>query len=167
MRLIVRAVEGLSRACGYTSALLVLALIALMNYEVLARYLFGAPTIWSYEVSTMVMGASFILAISYAIHTDSHVRVDLLKQHFGARGQTLIDLAGNALFLLPILAWLCWGLWDYWYAAYLSGEASGQSAWNPKLWPFRLVLFAGALAWTLQVGAEILKGILSLRTPNA
>ena len=155
----------MSGACGHASALAVVALIALMNYEVLARYLFEAPTIWSYEVSTMVMGSSFVLAIAYAIQTDSHVRVDLFKHRFGPRGQTAIDLVGNALFLLPITLWLSWGLWDYLYGAYVSGEVSGQSAWNPKVWPFRLVLFIGAVVWTLQVGAEVLKGVRALASP--
>ncbi|MGH6887141.1 MAG: TRAP transporter small permease subunit, partial [Geminicoccales bacterium] len=66
MHALLRLAAALSRWCGHAAALLVLVLIVLMNYEVAARYLFSAPTFWSYEVSTMVMGASFVLAIGYA-----------------------------------------------------------------------------------------------------
>lgn len=158
----VRFASALSRGCGYAAALLVAVLTVLMDYEVAARYLFGAPTLWSYEVSTMVMGASFVLAIAYAVATDSHVRVDLLSAHLGARGRAAVDLAGFALLLLPVLAWLTWALWDYFHVAYATGETSGQSAWNPRVWPFRLVLFAGAAVWTLQVLGEIARAALAL-----
>ena len=138
-----------------------LVLIVLMNYEVAARYLFSAPTLWSYEVSTMVMGASFVLAIGYAVVADSHVRVDMLAARLGGRGQALVDLAGYAL-LLPLLVWLSWALWGYFHGAWGSGETSGQSAWNPRVWPFRLPLFLGVLVWTLQVLAEVARAALAL-----
>jgi TRAP-type mannitol/chloroaromatic compound transport system permease small subunit len=62
--------------------------------------------------------------------------------------------------VLPLLVWLTWGLWDYWYGAFKTAEKSGQSAWNPPVWPFRLVLFLGILAWTLQTIAEVVKSAL-------
>jgi TRAP-type mannitol/chloroaromatic compound transport system permease small subunit len=161
VRAFIRSISSLSRWAGRLAALLVLVLIVLMNYEVTARYVFSAPTIWSYEVSTMVMGASFVLAIGYAVATDSHVRVDLLAARLGARGRAIVDLAGYAL-LLPILLWLTHALWGYFYGAYATGETSGQSAWNPRVWPFRLMLLAGAAAWTLQVLAEIARAALAL-----
>jgi hypothetical protein len=61
------------------------------------------------------------------------------------------------------LVWLTWGLWDYWYGAFKTAEKSGESAWNPPVWPFRLVLFLGILAWTLQTIAEVVKSALSCR----
>ena len=158
----VRFVSTLSRWAGRCAAALVLVLIVLMNYEVLARYLFAAPTRWSYEVSTMVMGASFVLAIGYAVATDSHVRVDLLAASLGGRGRAIVDLAGYGLVLLPLLAWLTWALWHYFHGAWASGETSGQSAWNPPVRPFRLVLFAGVLVWMLQIAAEIVRAALEL-----
>jgi TRAP-type mannitol/chloroaromatic compound transport system permease small subunit len=157
LRTFVRAVDGVSRLAGYLAALLVLLLIALMVYEVVVRYVFSAPTIWNYEVSTWVMGASFVLAIGYALSTGSHVRIDLLQPLLPAKAQAAIDLAGYALILLPLLSWLTWEMWSYFQTPYLTGERSGQSAWNPVIWPFRLVLFAGVVVWTLQTAAEIAK----------
>ena len=159
MRTLIRSIEAVSRTFGYVAAGLVLLLIVLMMYEVIVRYLFSSPTIWGYELTTWVMGASFVLAIAYALSTDSHVRIDFLHDWLGQRARHGFDLLGYAI-VLPLLVWLTWGLWDYWYGAFNTAEKSGQSAWNPPVWPFRLVLFLGVLAWTSQTVVEVVKSAL-------
>ena len=34
---------------------------------------------------------------------------------------------------------------------------SGQSAWNPPIWPFRMVFFSGFAVLTLQGALELIK----------
>jgi TRAP-type mannitol/chloroaromatic compound transport system permease small subunit len=162
MTAVVRAIEWLSRACGGLAAALVFILVVLMLYDVFMRYVFNAPTLWGFEVSTWTMGAAFILSIGYALATDAHVRVDLLYSRIPRRVLTVIDLIFLPL-LLVIVAWLTWGLWGYFFDAYRTSEKSGGSAWNPKVWPFRLILLIGFAAFTLQIVASILKTIAKLR----
>jgi TRAP-type mannitol/chloroaromatic compound transport system permease small subunit len=50
-------------------------------------------------------------------------------------------------------------LWEYALDAYLSGELSGQSAWNPAIWPFRMVFFSGFLLLSIQGTLSLLKAI--------
>lgn len=167
MKTLVRTVDAASRVCGIAAALLVVALIALMLYDVAMRYLANAPTLWGYDVNTFLMGASFVLSIAYALSHDAHVRVDLLYSARTRHRLVWVDLAGFALLVLPILAWITWGLWTYFAESYASGERSGSSAWNPVLWPFRLVLFAGFLMLTVQVAAEALRRVVRLRHGTA
>ena len=42
-------------------------LIFAMTYEVLARKLFLAPTIWAYDISRFLYGALFMLGAGYAL----------------------------------------------------------------------------------------------------
>jgi TRAP-type mannitol/chloroaromatic compound transport system permease small subunit len=162
VRVLVRSIETISRFGGYAAAALVLMLIILMVYEVVVRYVFAAPTVWSYEVSTWVMGASFVLAIAYTLMTNSHVRVDFVHDLLGPRARHAFDILGYGLFVLPLLIWLSWGMWGYFYRALTTAERSGQSVWNPVIWPFRLVLFVGVVTVTLQVVAEIVKSAFAL-----
>jgi TRAP-type mannitol/chloroaromatic compound transport system permease small subunit len=162
VRRLVRAIEAISRLGGFLAAVLVLVLIGLMVYEVVVRYVFSAPTVWGYEVGTWVMGASFVLAIGYALATNSHVRVDFIHDFLGRRACHAFDLAGYVLIILPLLAWVSWGLWEHFLGAFLSRERTGQSAWNPVIWPFRLVLLLGVAIWTLQTLAEIVKSAFAL-----
>jgi TRAP-type mannitol/chloroaromatic compound transport system permease small subunit len=159
-----------SRLCGGLAAALVLALVVLMLYDVLLRYAFNAPTLWGFEISTWTMGAAFTLSIGYALACDAHVRVDLLYSRIPRRVLTVIDLLFLPL-LLIVVAWLTWGLWHYFFDAWRTGEKSGGSAWNPRVWPFRLIVLIGFAAFTLQIIASILKTIMKLRagaaTPEA
>jgi TRAP-type mannitol/chloroaromatic compound transport system permease small subunit len=127
------------------------------------RYLLNAPTIWAYEVASVLMGTSFLVTIAYAMVTRSHVRVDFLYARAGVRGRALIDLVGYLGFLLPVALWMTWGLWNYLTQAYASGETTGQSAWNPVVWPFRVAYVAGFALFSLQIAAEIMRCILALR----
>jgi TRAP-type mannitol/chloroaromatic compound transport system permease small subunit len=160
---LVEWIERVTCAFGGLGAVLVLMLILAMSYEVVMRYAFNAPTVWAYEVAAMLMGTSLLVTIAYAMVTESHVRVDFLYARAGARGQALIDLAGYLLFLLPLALWLTWGLWNYLVQAYASGETTGQSAWNPVVWPFRAAYVVGFVLFSLQIVAEILRCFLVLR----
>jgi TRAP-type mannitol/chloroaromatic compound transport system permease small subunit len=162
MRGLVRAIDGLSRFFGAIAALLVIVLVTLMLYDVVLRYAFNAPTIWGNDLNTWLMGASFILSIAYAMSTDSHVRVDLLYVPATRPRIRYFDLIGLSLIILPTVAWVTWGLWDHFMEAVRTGERSGSGGWNPIVWPFKLVLFAGFAIFTLQVAAEIVKRIASL-----
>ena len=63
--------------------------------------------------------------------------------------------------LPPIVhgARVTWSLWDYWTKALRTAEQSGQSAWNPVIWPFKLVFFIAFVLLALQVFAEMIKAV--------
>jgi TRAP-type mannitol/chloroaromatic compound transport system permease small subunit len=162
MQQLVRAIEKTSRACGVIAAVLVIALIILMLYDVVLRYVFNAPSLWAFDINTWLMGAAFVLSIAYALSKDAHVRVDLLYSPATRHRLRYVDLIGFVFILLPTSAWITWGLWHYFYEALMTGEKSGTSAWNPVLWPFRFILFAGFLVFTLQIVAEIVKRLAAI-----
>ncbi|MBL6927778.1 MAG: TRAP transporter small permease subunit [Rhodospirillales bacterium] len=147
---------------GFLGAGLIVILIAAMDYEVLMRYAFGAPTYWAYEVGYMLMGTSFLFTIAFAIITRSHVRVDFLYGKYSIKGRATVDFIGYAFFLLPMIAWTAYGLWNFMAQAYGVGETSGQSAWNPVIWPFRVSFGIGFSLFALQIVAEIFKCLLIL-----
>jgi TRAP-type mannitol/chloroaromatic compound transport system permease small subunit len=158
MRLLLRLIERLSIASGEATAWLVVPLILATTYDVVARYAFNAPTQWAYEVGYMMMGAQALLGMAYTLHSGGHIRIDAFSQRFSQTGKAIVDLCGYAV-VLPCLCWITWSLWSYWVGAFRSGEQSGQSAWNPVIWPFRLIFFIAFVLLVLQVAAEIIKAI--------
>jgi TRAP-type mannitol/chloroaromatic compound transport system permease small subunit len=162
MRALVRGVDAVSRLLGAAAAVLVVALVVLMLYDVVLRYVLNAPTAWGNDLNTWLMGSSFVLSIAYAMSTDSHVRVDLLYNPQTRRHTRIVDLIGLALIVLPTVAWLTVGLSDHFMTAYRSGERSGSGGWNPIVWPFKLILLIGFAVFTVQIAAEIIKRIASL-----
>ncbi|MFN3657971.1 MAG: TRAP transporter small permease subunit [Pseudolabrys sp.] len=161
MQAIVRLIQGISRASGEVTAWLVVPLIFATVYDVAARYIFSAPTQWAYEIGYMAMGTHALLGMAYTLRERGHIRIDAFAQKFSETGKALIDLVGYAI-VLPCLCWVAWSLWAYWIGALHTGELSGQSAWNPVIWPFRLVFFIAFVLLVLQIMAEMLKAVLYL-----
>ncbi len=64
--------------------------------------------------------------------------------------------------LLPMLVWCSWGLWVYFLEAYKVNEVSGESAWNPIIWPFKYTFTLGFYLLAIQTVAEICKCVLVL-----
>ena len=107
----------------------------------------------------MAMGTNFLLGAAYTLREQGHIRIDLVYARFSPRLRALIDSIGYAVLFLPVAWWLSLGLWRYGYGAFLSGETSGESAWNPVIWPFRLVFFLGFFLLALQATAELIKAL--------
>lgn len=154
----INTIEKITRWAGWLGAGITVPLILAMVYEVVARYVFNAPTYWAYELGYMMMGTGLMLGIAYAMQTDSHVRVDFFYSSLSSRSRAIVDLIGYAI-LLPMILWVCYGLWDYLLRAYAHGETSGESAWNPVVWPFRAFFIAGFVLFAMQIFAEILKSL--------
>jgi len=159
---LISLIERITGAGGKVVAWVVLPLIFATCYEVFSRYLLNAPTIWAFEAGYMAMGVHALIGAAYTLQCHSHIRIDVLYAHFPERTKALVDVTGYVVLFFPGVIWLCIGLWDYWTEAFISGEQSGQSAWNPVIWPFRLCFFAGYALLLLQGLAEVMKDILFL-----
>lgn len=162
MLALARFLDRISLGSGAIAALLVFPLILGTCWEVFARYVLGAPTIWAFELGYMGMGAHFLLGGAYTLKVGGHIRIDLIYSRLSPKGRALIDLLGHLLLMLPFTLWLTWGLWDFFADAWRFGERSGHSAWNPVVWPFRLVLVAGFVLLALQLLSEIVKALCVL-----
>ena len=91
----IRLIDGFSDVTGKLIALSMLFLVVSITYEVVARYLFRAPTIWVFEASYMVNGAAFMLGCAYALHKGAHVRTDIFWEMYSERTKGVVDLLGG------------------------------------------------------------------------
>ena len=132
-------------------------LIAASCYEVFSRYVLGEPTLWAFELGYMVMGAHFLIGFAYTLREREHVRVDIFYARFSPRTQALIDALTYVLLLLPLAVWLSVAFADKVAKAYESHERSGMSAFNPVIWPFRLVMCAAFVLLALQALAQLIR----------
>jgi TRAP-type mannitol/chloroaromatic compound transport system permease small subunit len=162
MRELVRAIERASEYVGIFGACLIVPLVLATCYEVFARYMFGAPTIWAYEVGYTLTGSHFLLGMALTLKAGDHIRIDIFSGRFSGRTRAIIDLLGYTV-LLPLTIWLSLYLFKYFWSGWAQNEKSGQSALNMPVWPFRVVFFAAFLLLTLQILAEVIKTVRWLR----
>lgn len=157
MSAVVRVIEKITGHAGLLVAWVVFPLIIASVYEVVARYVFNAPTIWAFELGYMAMGVHALIGSAFALRERAHIRIDILYSRYSDKTKAIIDTAGYLLLFMPVVCWVSFGLWEYWVEAYVNGEHSGQSAWNPLIWPFRLTFFIGFFLLALQGLAELIK----------
>ncbi len=156
---IIAVVSKISLWSGRLAAFLVMPLVVAMVYEVGSRYLFDAPTQWAFEISYMLMGSIFLLGMSYALSIDAHVNVDFMHSALPKRWTAIID--GIAYFVLTgFFLFLTFALAQSALRAFETGEGSGLSAWNPQIWPYRIVYVVGLALMVLQSVAKTLQSAL-------
>ncbi|MEX0758012.1 MAG: TRAP transporter small permease, partial [Tistlia sp.] len=97
------AVDALSTLLLRISLLLLAALVAVNAVEVVARYLLSEPTIWAYDLATLLNGALFMLGLAYTLRVGGHVRIDVFAARLPARLQRGLVAGFLLLFLLPCL----------------------------------------------------------------
>ena len=158
-----RNIERITRSVGIMASFAIVPLVLATCYEVLARYVFNAPTIWAYEIGYTLTGSHFLLGMAYTLAVGAHIRIDIFSGNFAPRTRALIDLAAYAV-MLPLLIWLSYALFQHLATGYLRSERSGQSAMNLPVWPFRVVFLVAFTLLALQVLAEIVKTVRTLRT---
>ena len=154
---LVRCIDRLSGFSGVVIAWVVFPLILATCFEVFSRYLLNAPTIWAFELGYMAMGTHALIGAAYTLREGGHIRIDVLYSRFSDKAKAVVDTGGYLFLFLPVVCCVSWGLWDYWVEAYIDNFHSGQSAWNPVIWPFRLAFFLGYFLLALQGVAELVR----------
>ncbi len=76
------------------------------------------------ELQWYLYGFLILFSSTYALHTDSHVRVDLLYQRFPPRFKHLVDVLGHLLFLIPFCLMVAYLYWPQVMMSFNSGEQS-------------------------------------------
>ena len=97
----VRIIERLSHFVGVIAAWLIVPLVFASVYEVVARYVFNAPTIWAYEIGYLMTGSGFLLGMAYALSRDAHIRIDVFSVNMTQRTKAIIDIVCYVGLLLP------------------------------------------------------------------
>ncbi|TRW92237.1 TRAP transporter small permease subunit [Paracoccus sp. M683] len=159
-----RAIDQMNRLIGQGVSFLIWAGIAVLCYEVVARYVFGQPTVWAHGYTQRIFGSYFILIGAYTLIQRDHVRVDILLTPGPSRRNAVLDLLNYAFLIL-------WGLvltiegWRFFLDAWRWAEVD-DSALRHAMWPPKLALFLGSLMITLQGINEAIKSVLYLISPT-
>ena len=160
----IRIIDTFTDLTGTLVSWMSVPLVGAVAYEVVARYVFHAPTVWSYDVTYMLYGALFMLGAAYALHKGAHIRTDFFWESFSPRTRGVIDSIAYVVFFFPSL--LALGLISYneAYYAFLINETSDQTPWRPILWPFKFVVPVACALLIIQGLSEFLKSFYMART---
>jgi len=160
---IVRAIDRFTDVTGYCVSWLNIPLVLAVAYEVIARYAFGAPTIWSFDVTYMLYGTIFMLGAAYALHKGAHIRTDFFYEKWSVRTRGMVDSISYVMFFFPsLIMLLAASANEAWYA-FTIHETSEQTPWRPILWPYKAVVPVTCVLLMIQGISETIKSTWAWR----
>ncbi|QCB48457.1 TRAP transporter small permease subunit [Hydrogenophaga sp. PAMC20947] len=149
------AITTLNRWIFQITVWLMAIVVPVMLYEVVMRYLFDAPTVWGMELAVLLFGPYFLLGGPYLLHLRGHVALDLARQRLSLAWQRRLDLIN-----FPIIVFFCavllyfsapsaFSAWSY--------RETSFSAWNPPIWPAKLMVPLALALMLLQALVEFVR----------
>lgn len=155
---IIFGIGAINDRVGKAASLLVPILIVFETYEVLARYVFGRPTIWINELSAMLFGAFILLGGGYTLFHEGQANADILYGMLSKRKKALLDLV-TFFFFLAFVGVLLWQGWNMAWRSLVALEHD-STEWAPPVYYFKLTLPIGAFLLLLQGIAKFLKDLI-------
>ena len=157
MAFLITKIDLVSKWIGNIVCWIMIPLIFSMVYEVLARKLFLAPTVWAYDMSRFLYGALFMLGAGYALSKGLHIRADFLYRDFKIKTQGIIDTTLYVLFYFPGLLFFFYMTTGFVGESIMRSEKGMDTSWMPYLWPIKSCLWFGILFLLIQGISEVLK----------
>ena len=159
----VNIIDRFTDTTGTWIAWLNVPMVLAVAYEVTARYVFDAPTIWSFDITYMLYGTIFMLGAAYALHKGAHIRTDFFFEKWSVRTRGTIDSVAYLVFFFPSILVFGWVGWGEGFHAFTIGEVSEQTPWRPILWPFKMVVPLACLLLLVQGVSETIKSLYAAR----
>lgn len=162
---LVRWIDRISLWSGKVVSWLTLAATLILTYEVTARYLFGAPTGWAHDTSTLLFGMLYALAGAYTHYMRNHVGVDLLYSRLSPRARAGVDVFTAVLFFVFVGAFFWYG-WLFFADSFGRREFSLNNQDIP-IYPAKFAIPLGGGLLLLQGIAKFIRDAHLLLTGRA
>ena len=157
---IIGAIDRFNEYVAKGVSILILITSLAVAYEVVARYAFANPTIWSYEASYMMSSAYWFLGGAWTLKLGRHVTVDVIyARFFSSRTQTIIDILFYLILFLPITIFVLIFGTSYAMESWKLKELSHLSPWHPPIYPFKTLIPLTFFMLTIQGIAELTRCI--------
>ena len=166
MKIMCRCIDALSEWSANIIKWIMLVQLIIINYEVVMRYVFNAPTMWSHVLSYL-LGSSFVfLGLSYVWRRDSNVRIDMIYGKLSTRGKALVNNIFTLVVFFPMVFMITKEFAQNALYAYQINERVVFATWYPLLWPFKLAATIGFALLSLQGIATFIKNLVVIVKGN-
>lgn len=150
---IMKLISKFNALIGELAGWIVVVMMLTISFDVAMRYIFNAPTTWSFEVNRYMLIMVVFLGGPWTLTAGGHVSVDLLTEKMEGRRKYILDLVTSVM----ATVYMCMFTWESviftWDAWENSVRSTEYLAW--PLWPVRMVLVIGGGLLTIQYMIKI------------
>lgn len=143
--------ERLALALGRAAAWLFVAAACVTVWEVVSRYLFGAPTTWAHATTTASCAVGFALGGAYAFARNEHIRITVLIDRVPPGLRTALEVLALSLgaIYLAGLGHAAWNQAEESVWRFQNGTWMPELTPGPPNWPLPAIVRAGLAVGTL------------------
>ncbi|MFD2435528.1 TRAP transporter small permease subunit [Modicisalibacter luteus] len=145
---------------GKALAWLILAMMLIQFLIVVLRYMFNFNSIPMQESVMYMHALVFLLAASYTLKHDGHVRVDIFYRGFSARRKAWVDLFGTLFLLMPVMLFVLVSSLGYVSKSWAILEGSPDTGGIPAIFLLKTLIPVFAVLMIVQGIAELIRNAL-------
>ena len=157
-----RQIDRFNEAIGKSMRWLVLAAVLISAGNAIVRKAFSIGSNSLLEIQWYLFAAVFMLGGGYAFLRNVHVRIDFVSSKLSKRTNTIIDILGIVIFLIPLCLILIHLSWPLFVSALTSGEMSSNAGGLIR-WPVMMLIPLGFGLLLLQAFSELTKRFAYLK----
>ncbi len=157
LRFFIRIMDKLSKWIGLSTSVLLPAMVAVLSYEIVSRYVFSKPTVWAFDTAIFMFGYCGLLSGAYILREREHINVDVIHNRLSPRKRAILDSVTSLLFFFFIILVIVYG-WKSAVTSIAFGEHT-STEWGPPVGHFKLMLPIGGLLLFLQGIANWIRSI--------
>jgi C4-dicarboxylate transporter DctQ subunit len=116
--------------------LALVAMMAIITFDVVLRYFFSDPTVWAGEVASFLTIAVVFLGLGQNMRRGDHIRIDALTKLLSPRAELVFDVIAHAVAIVfsVVLVMGCWVRFDnFWVRQTTSDSPMMVPLWIPML----------------------------------
>lgn len=156
MHFFMKAVYKVQKYCVFVSAFFVGILALAVFYDVVARYIFNAPTIWANEVSTYLLQFIVFFTIGFLQLEGKHLRVTFVIERLKGTPRRIMEALSTILIIPYALVLVVYGF-KYMQNAFKLGLGSPTLLEIPLWIPYSFICMGGVLLAVATV-CSVIKG---------
>ena len=151
-------VKSVGHVVMWANVVLIIAIIS----QVGMRYTLG----WNFpkldELQWHLYALTTMVSVSYALSTDAHVRVNVLRANFSFRVRRAIEIIGIVVLILPFCYLMIDQGFDYFQDSYRVNERSDSPTGLPARWLLKAVIPASFVLIAIAAIARLIHDIYML-----
>jgi TRAP-type mannitol/chloroaromatic compound transport system permease small subunit len=159
---VVEKIELILEKIGRASAWILLVLLVSIVLQV-GLNLISSSITWMEELQWYLYGISSMVALSYTMTGNGHVRVDVLHRNFSVRTKQILETLWILIALIPLyIVTLVYG-WDFALESFIIGEGSPEPGGMPYRWLVKAFI---PIASLLLMVTAVLRALLIWSKPE-
>ena len=160
MEKVFQTIESISEWSGKIFSFVIYGGIAMLVFEVIARYFFNSPTVWAHGYTQRIFGSYFVMIGAFTLIKGAHVRVDILYIKFPYRVRALLDILNYSLLLIWSMVLVKEGIF-FFLNSWSIREADEMALAHP-VYPVKFLLVVGVSLIFLQGLSNLIQSIIKL-----